>query len=172
MTTKLIEGLTEVINIAFGADKLRIQPQTRDWCRLPYPLHPKGCKNYGKKPGCPPTAPALGDFFDLTHSVGFTIIKFDIEKYIIRRRETYPDLTDRQARCCICWQGAVRKILKAAVGGILAQNEALIWTDCPEAMGLNVLRTLNLIGIPAKKNPKQFVYKVAMLGYRKSRGEQ
>jgi hypothetical protein len=29
-------------------------------CRLPYPNHPKGCPNYGKRALCPPKAPALG----------------------------------------------------------------------------------------------------------------
>ncbi len=44
-----------------------------------------------------------------------------------------------------------------AVGGV--------FTLCPEAMGVNVFRTLHAHGVPIRKNPLDTVYKVAMIGY-------
>ena len=109
----------------------------------------------------------LGDIYDLDSSVLLVIARFDLQDHMVKMKALHPAWSNRQTRCCLYWQGAVRKRLNEAVGGILAWYENLTHTTCPEALGLNVLRTLNLMGIPARKNPTQFVYKVAMLGYRK-----
>ena len=164
---RMVDVMEVLIKLAKGKD-LRIQPQTKDWCRLPYPGHPKGCPNYGTKEGCPPNTPMLGDMFDLDSPVLLVIVKFDLAAHMTAMWAAHPDWTDRQARCCLYWQGSVRKRLNEAVGGLLAWYENLTCNSCPEALGLNVLRTLNLMGIPARKNPKRYVYKVALLGYRKA----
>ena len=146
---------------------LKIQPAARDWCRLPYPGHPRGCPNYGKKAGCPPDAPLLGDFFDPARPVCFAVAKFDLAAHAKRLIDAHPGFTERQARCCLYWQNTVRKALREAVAGYMSRTGYTQATTVPEAMGLNVLRTLNLLGVPVKRFPKQYVYKVAMLGFRR-----
>jgi hypothetical protein len=44
-----------------------------------------------------------------------------------------------------------------------------VHTLCPEAMGLNVIRTLRKLGVPIVSRPRDIVYKVAMFGYKKDR---
>jgi hypothetical protein len=82
-------------------------------------------------------------------------------------RKDNPDASERTLACCLYWQGHVRKILRPAVKKVMKEEGYDLMTEVPEAMGVNVLRTLNLLGIPIKRIPRPYVYKVAMLGYKK-----
>jgi len=157
----------EIILLGTGPDKLVVQPAVRDWCRMPYPDHPKGCPNYGRRAYCPPYAPMLGEFFDLSKSVAFVIAKFDLAEHAGEMKRRNPRFSERQARCCLYWQGKVRKALRKATCAVMATSHHTAFTDIPEAMGLNLFRTMHNLGLKLERNPKQFVYKIAMLGETK-----
>jgi len=43
-----------------------------EWCRIPYPGHPKGCPNCDSvRVTCPPNAPKVSDVYDLSKPVYF-----------------------------------------------------------------------------------------------------
>jgi predicted metal-binding protein len=157
----------EIIIIGTSPDKLVVQEAVRDWCMKPYPGHPRGCPNYGRRGCCPPAAPMLGEFFDLSKSVCFVIAKFDLAEHAADMRRRHPHLSERQARCCLYWQNRVRKELRKATCKLMVHSGYSAITDIPEAMGLNLFRTMHNLGFKLERNPKQYVHKIAMLGATK-----
>lgn len=146
---------------------LVIDHRAREWCKLPYPDHPRGCPNYGKKEGCPPQAPLIGDYFDLTKAHYFVVVQFDLRAHISRMKSLHPDWSDRQARCVLYWQGGVNKQLKEQCQSWVAGLPGFLYTLCPEAMGIDVIRTCQLAGLPIEPLPIDTVFKVGMLGVRR-----
>lgn len=148
--------------------KLVIDLRAREWCKLPYPNHPKGCPNYNTgRPDCPPNAPLIQDKFDLTKQHWFVIVDFDLKAHKERMKQSPPDWSDRQLGCCLYWQGKVRKELKEFAQEFVTENWGTEYSTCPEAMGIHVISTLNKLGIPIKKDIENVVYKVALIGYPK-----
>ena len=140
-----------------------IDKRAREWCKLPYPDHPKGCLNYGKREDCPPQAPHIETFIDLTKPHYFVCQKFDLGAWANKMKEKHPEWSDRQARCCLYWQGHVRKLLRANIEKNL--KHGMIFTLCHEAMGVNVIKTAKQCGLDISVRPKNFVYKIALIGY-------
>lgn len=138
--------------------------RARDWCKLPYPNHPRGCPNYGKKDGCPPQTPL---FIDVIEPRLLVAVKFDLGAWARRMKEKHPNWSDRQARCCLYWQGKVRKILREVCGYYSRRfgHDAIIYK--PEAMGVHVFATCATVGINLERNPQNIVYKVAIIGRKK-----
>lgn len=139
------------------------------WCALPYPDHPKGCPNLGgDRISCPPNAPLVCDFIDLEKSHWFTFVTFDLGSHVDSMKKKHRKWTDRQARCVLYWQGGVRKRLRQVVEGCEVFDRGnTIYTMCPEAMGINVIETLQRLNVPIREKPLDIVYKVALLGHRK-----
>lgn len=143
---------------------LVIQEAAREWCKLPYPDHPKGCPAYGRKT-CPPKVGLVQDLFDLSRKHWFIIVPFDIAAHAAGMKERHPQWSDRMCRNCLYWQGGVRKELRAQARRVVGEKPGTISTDCPEAMGVNVFRTCHRHGIMMRKNPQHMVHKVALVGY-------
>lgn len=149
-----------------------------EWCKLPYgkrkcddkPTHPKGCPNYGKKAECPPFAPLVGDFIDLSKNHWFIISRFDlashVEKMKLKPRKDGKAWTEKQARCVLYWQKSVVNKLEAACV-VFAKLEDLVYTLVPEAMGVHVIKTARQFNIPIKTRPTDTIYKIALVGYPK-----
>lgn len=154
---------------------LVIDKKTRDWCKLPYPGHPKGCPNYNKKDTCPPIVPLVTDKFDLSQQHWIAVTKFNLKEHASALKEKHPDWSDKQCRCCLYWQNTVRKELRGFVNEFIKEMNfisnfsanigELDSTLIPEAMGVNIFRTCHRVGIKIKKNPSDIVYKVALIGY-------
>lgn len=149
----------------FKADVV-IDYRAREWCKLPYPDHPKGCPNYGKKSGCPPQASLVENYFDMGKDHYFVAVKFDLFSHISRMKEKHPLWSERQAKCCLYWQSTVNKQLRQECQ-FFTEQYGLTHNLCPEAMGVNVIKTCQTAGLPIKARPVGVVYKVAMLGYLK-----
>lgn len=145
-------------------EKLVIDYRSREWCKLPYPDHKNGCPNYGKKAECPPEAPLIKDFIDLTIPHWFIVVKFNILAHIKRMKEKHPMWSDRQAKCVLYWQGTVRKTLRDECLNFCRSSNR-IFTLLPEAMGVQVIQTAKKIGIPIEVKPKEFIHKIALIGY-------
>ncbi len=147
-------------------NNLRINYKAREWCKLPYPNHPKGCPNYRRRDTCPDKAPLIEDFIDVSKPKILLTVEFDLGRYIERMRDKHPDWTDRQLRCVLYWQGSVNKELRLLIKATFDLNNLLRITSCPEAMGVNVIETARLAGLPVELKPKNRVYKIAIGGYQ------
>jgi predicted metal-binding protein len=143
--------------------KLVLQEQTRDWCRFPYPGHPKGCPNYNIKKGCPPNVPIISSKFDLNKPHYVAVVSFDLAEHMKKMALKHPGWSERQQRCCLYWQGKVRKKLRILCENWLKEHKGYSHSSCPEAMGLNVFRTAYKVGIKIRKSAYPIVYKVALL---------
>jgi len=142
----------------------RINYRAREWCKLPYPDHPKGCPNYGHKSICPPTIPLLEYAYNLSKPSYLVVVEFDLAAHVRAMLAKHPSWTERQAKCVLYWQGTVNKRLRIEVESYLKVIPNLVATLCPEAMGLNVIATAQLAGVPIKPKPVDKVFKVAFLG--------
>lgn len=145
---------------------LVIDYRSREWCKLPYPDHPHGCPNYNYKATCPPRVCLVEDYIDLDRPLWLVVEPFDLASHISRMRTKHPDWSVRQLKCVLYWQGGVNsrlgkgcQELASAVGGI--------YTICPEAMGVQVIKTTKRTGIPIKPRPDGYVFKVGLVGFKK-----
>jgi predicted metal-binding protein len=162
--------------------KLVIDYRAREWCKLPYGryktktgkiryTHPNGCPNYNKNSDCPPQAPLIEDYIDLTKKHWFVIYNFDMKNHVetlkLQPRKDKKDWTEKQARCSLYWQGRVNKqLINECVS--FSHNSQKIFTLRPEARGIHVIKTVKLLDIPINTRPKDTVYKIALVGYPKN----
>lgn len=155
--------------------------RAREWCKLPYGelphektekvkySHPKGCPNYGKKKGCPPQAPLFTEVVEPPFLL--VAVKFDLGAWARRMKDKYPDWSDKQARCCLYWQGKVRKKLREACVRIALDFDHNMILYNPEAMGVHVFATCHAVGLTLERNPQNIVYKIAIIGRKKNEPE-
>ena len=148
-----------------------VDEAVRKLCVKPYPLHPKGCPNYGKKEGCPPAAPMIGDIIDLAEDVYFIWNRFDFGGHVERMRGKHPEWSERQLACCLYWQPTARKALRGEVFDFMTQGPGmdgpLKLVYCPEACGVNVTSTMNQVDIELEWPPKKWAYQVVLAGTAK-----
>jgi hypothetical protein len=135
--------------------------EVRSLCCRPYPLHPKGCPNFGKVDRCPPRVLLLHDVFDLTSTCCVIWNTFPFGEHVARMKEIHPDWSERQLECCLYWQGTARRQLAASITAFKNLYPEFEVTTCPEAMGLNVTATMRAIGIELEWPPKKFTVQVA-----------
>jgi hypothetical protein len=137
------------------------------WCQLPYPGHPKGCPNFGKKQGCPPKAM----IFSQTYQPPYYLISetFDIESHINKMKQLHPQWTQRQCRNLLYWQKSVNKKLREKSKQYLASlnDEHLMLLEIPEATGINIFETCRNVGIALEKLPEHQVTKIMIIAKRK-----
>ena len=143
---------------------MAIDYNVRDWCRFPYPDHPKGCPNWNKKDICPPKVKHVPDVFDLSKQHWFIIIEFDLGAHVQRMAKLHDEWSERQCRCLLYWQKGVIKKLEEYCLQYIRFHAQMIYTLCPEGMGINVFRTAHRHGIMIRKNPKKTIHKVALIG--------
>jgi len=156
------------VEIITGAE-VALDPSVRALCRRPYPGHPRGCPNWGKRPACPPEAALLSERMDLSRPVGVVWNRFDLGAHVARMRAKHPEWSDRQCRCCLYWQPRARKQLRAALREALRQfGPGRMMATCPEAMGVNVTETMRRVGVVLEWPPVQWAYQVALIGYRRA----
>lgn len=141
-------------------------------CVQQYPGHPRGCPNFGKKAGCPPAAPRLADFFDLSGPCYCIYNVFDLAGHVERMRAAHPTWSWRQLVNCLYWQRGARAQLEREIeifiGEDLESFAASLWyiERCPEAMGLNVTQTLRNVGVEIEWPPERFALQVAFAAPR------
>lgn len=146
-----------------------IDHSVRALCAKPYPGHAKGCPNFNKKKGCPPGAAKYDETYDLNQPVYAIINKFDFKSHTERMRQLHPEWSERQVRCCLYWQPGARKQLLTEIKRFwsdLTHRKYSIET-CPEAMGINVTKTLANAGIELEWPPETVAYQVALAGIKK-----
>ena len=131
------------------------------WCCLPYPGHPKGCPQF-------PKCPALQvDFLEVKDCYDWVAVieDFNLKSYADERKKLHPEYSERQARNLLYWQGGVRSRLKKKAYSIPG---ALV-LEIPEASGINVFETMDLVGLHLMRNP-DIVHKIMFVGVPLRRG--
>jgi predicted metal-binding protein len=147
---------------------LIIESKVRDLCYKAYPNHKRGCPNYGKKRGCPPNVPIITEVIDLEQTVWVVWNVFDFSSHCERMEQAHPDWSRRQIECCLYWQGTARKHLRETLEEFMdkhGQHIPLAIISCPEAMGVNVTKTMRQIGQELEWPPVTKTYQVAVAGF-------
>jgi len=146
-----------------------IDATVRQLCCRPYPNHPKGCPNYGKRATCPPTAPLLADVLDLNRPIWAVWVEFDLAAHREKMRAAHPTWTRRQLDCCLYWQAGVNNQLRRKTTelfpDLVTGFDPKEVVSCPEACGVNVTETMASIGIALEWPPVNIIRKVALVGY-------
>lgn len=147
-------------------DKLYTDSRCGSWCKLSYPSHPHGCPNYGQRNYCPPHAPLVSDFFDFNKQLWFLITEFDLAAHIEVFQTRHPSWSKRRLKCVLYWQNQVRSIQRQQIAEFRLEHLDTVFTQLPEAMNVNVLRTLQSLKIDFETKPEKKVLKVALVGYQ------
>lgn len=161
-----MDGTRKLPAWIYPVKRLVLSRNTDIWCRLPYPGHPRGCPNYGKKSECPPRAERIGEYLDLQKPLFLVHSEFNVLAQAARMHKRHPKWTDRQCRNLLYWQATSRRQLhdRAARAAKLLGTD--LFTVTPEAMGVNVFATTRLAGL--KLDPTRSVNicrHVALLGH-------
>lgn len=139
-----------------------IHPSIRDLCKLRYPGHPRGCPNFGRRPRCPPVAPMFDTVYDLTRPVFAIVTEFNLAAHVDRMKQRHPEWSDAKCRCVLYWQPVARKALRREIEAFLATHPGYRVETSPEAMGVNVTRTLGDAGVAMEWPPRVVVRLVAL----------
>lgn len=144
-------------------------PKTREWCRLPYPGHPRGCSdNYGKCETCPPSTPYRVDILEKHDKFVLVHATFDINAYAEEMRKVHPDWSERQLRNSRLWQSQLKSKMKAVIAGmeydeLLGAGSGFDGRPSMEAAGIFVLATLHRNKIPFDVKAREFIKMVCLL---------
>jgi hypothetical protein len=141
-----------------------IERRVRSYCRLPYPGHPRGCPNLGKRAICPPKAPMFDKIIDTSKPIYCIYYKFDLKSHVEKMRARHPDWSDRKIRCCLYWQGTARKQLKLKCDYFLQDYPDYLILTCPEGNGVDIDATVKQIGIELQWPATDYAYKIALAG--------
>jgi hypothetical protein len=165
--TQLKQKNTGLYFPLYEVEELIHFPRVREWCKLPYPGHPKGCPNYGKRDKCPPKEKYITEIINIQKSMFFVHSEFDLTKHIKRMQLRHPEWSDRQLRCVLYWQNRSRKQMmeRANVAARYLQAEVII--PMPEATGIQVYGTCKRSGLLLESIKNLKVCKhVAFIGWR------
>jgi len=135
-----------------------------DLCSRPYPGHPRGCPNYGKRPTCPPRAERwTPEFLQQYYWLAIWNV-FAFGAHVCRMQTKHPDWSRRQHECCLYWQGGARRDLRTAVcAALIGKPPPMPKVEyVPEAHGVDVTATMRSIGIELEWPPKVYAYQVAL----------
>lgn len=150
-----------------------VDHSVRGKCTLPYPGHPKGCPNFGKKGCCPPQAPMIERVINLAEPVWLLAVSFDLGAHVLRMGEKHPEWTERQRANLLYWQASVNKALLSSAIHIPVYDHLCgsprglidkVVVRIPEACGVDMTATFRNAGIDLEWPPKKTVWKGVLLG--------
>ena len=144
-----------------------IDTAIRGLCYQSYPLHAKGCPNFGRRPDCPPKAPVIYNVLDLSKDVYAIYNVYPFGQHISKMRQKHPEWSERQVRCCLYWQGTARKQLRQEVAECLKEHPDLYVVKCPEAQGVNLTKTMKNVDIVLEWPPETVAYQIMLAGNKK-----
>ncbi len=148
-----------------------IHKEIMNLCQRPYPNHPKGCPNFGRKEGCPPNMPFFDAEYDVGQDVYAIVTEFDLREHADRMKAKHPEWSDRQCRNILFWQGRAKKHLRVESERFAAARPGYEVVQSPEKMGVNVTRTLRNAGVILEWPPRNTVRLVAMAAIPRTDGD-
>jgi hypothetical protein len=176
-------------------EKIEYDKRVQKWCLSPYPKHPQGCPNYGcerylngirhdLKPRvireCPPTKSLIDMILDFSKPAYVIYNEFEVGKDAEERRLNCPKLkTPGEWYNLRYWQNRARAELYAEATKFLDKNPSSIVDLCPEAHGVNLVKSMQEIEIklnfgewPPEHSLDNAVYQIALGGYPKNYPEK
>jgi predicted metal-binding protein len=151
--------------IKINPDMLMYSRKMQDFCKLPYPNHPRGCPNYGKKEGCPPNQVLINKVLDLKKDVYVVYTEFNLGKHAREMKKRHPQWTDKKAYCCLYWQKRARALHKKEEERAKKEYGLEKVIRLPEAYGVNMNKLMTDIGIRLDWPPKKIARIVSLGGY-------
>lgn len=138
--------------------------KVRGLCVHPYPNHPKGCPNFGKRDICPPIVKVFEEAYRMDRPIYAVINNFPLAEHVAAMRAKHPHWTYRQLVNLLYWQPKARKRLRGLIQGALRRlpSEYRVCT-CPEGTGVDVTGTLAAVGIDLEWPPIRIACQVALL---------
>ena len=144
-------------------------------CCLPYYGHKNGCPNYGKKKTCPPNLPLLDEIFDFEKELYIIYTTFPIGEFAERMKLLHPEWEKfpREMYNPRRWQGTARKQHKEECNLFLENYSDKIYTNSPEAYGVNVTQLMKNIGVelqwnwPPEHKLENITYLISLAGTKK-----
>lgn len=136
-------------------------------CVKPYEGHKHGCPNFNKKIGCPPNVKYFDEVYDMTKPFYFIWSTFNLKEHVNNLKIKHPNWSEKQLYCCLYWQGKARKFLKETINAfksISDERKQLHINTCPEALGINVFKTMENIGMKLEWPVKNIATHVAIAG--------
>ena len=124
---------------------------------------------------CPPNAKKIN--LELYKQYYLVYAQFDFKKYKELRKKEKPDWSEKQIESVLYWQNSVKKRLKdyARKKGFLCDNIDFFGcgsgfnnSSSMEAVGIHVFKTMELNGVQLEKNPKDTVYLVCLICFKKT----
>ena len=135
-------------------------------CVRPYPGHPYGCPNYGRKRGCPPRQPLIDQVLDFSRPIYVIWIDLNLAEWVKRMARLHPKLRTYAQRVNLrYWQPGLRSNLRQEIRQAVGRGLIEIAVD-PEAHGVNVLALMRLVGVELEWPPKRLVRKVVLAGFK------
>lgn len=154
------EDITESFYVEVTGN-LTIDYKVRDYCRLPYPGHPEGCPHFGKRKECPPQAPLLEHFIDLSKPHYFIIVKITYDHTIEGEKPHNPS----KERSWLTWELHAESVLEKHVQKFQKSHPGTVFTLHPSAVGVDVFKTAQNVGIPLEPTLQDTFHKIALIGY-------
>jgi len=167
----VVKNNTNLPPWVYPVKRLVISDRVGKWCQLPYPRHPKGCPKYGVDNKCPPKAPTIKDFFDLSRPLWLVHSEFNLGNHILKMEKKHPKWTLRQCKCVLYWQQTSRSQLNQRILEALLHTGAMASATIPEAMGVNVYATARISGLKLERiRHLEICRHVALIG-RSNKGQ-
>lgn len=148
-------------------------------CLRPFYKHPKGCPNYGKKHGCPPSKFLENEILDFKRPMYVIYTPFNISEFAKRMADAHPEWQEYPRQLCNPrrWQSTSRKNHRADISEFLKEHPYYHVDSSPEARGVNVSALMKSVGVDLrwdwppkeildlKNSPDVNVYTVSLAGY-------
>ncbi len=152
--------------VKIDPQKIPLNIDSPKFCCMPYPNHPKGCPNYGKKDGCPPNVSMLNEILNFNKEAYLIYTDFDMGDHTKKMREIHPDWSERQIYCCLYWQPKARKLHRQEEEKCKKEKKIDLVLPSPEAMNVNVTSLMKKIGVNLEWPPKKITRLVSLGGYQ------
>jgi hypothetical protein len=151
-------------------DQIIFDKQVFSYCKLRYPDHPQGCPNVGKCLHPPDAAKKI----QTAQQIRLYVVKFNLEKHVVKMKETNPVFTDKQARCVLYWQNTVKKAIRMTIEQIYSPGDYVLGCgsgfkiggqlcQSMEAAGIHVFKTLTNLQIDFEEKPVKNVTMVSLI---------
>ena len=128
----------------------------RQWCKMPYPGHRKGCPN---AEGCKFFRDDLQQLLANAFKISLVWVEFDLNEQEQRMRDRQPSWTTRQCRNLLYWQNKVRKEPRWWAKYLWPEGKLLVGA---EGGGVDFYTTMRRLGVPL--DPMRDLHTVRVIG--------
>jgi hypothetical protein len=102
------------------------------------------------------------EVFDISKPVYLVYYKYDIKSHMEKMKKRHPHWSERQLRNVLYWQGTAKKMHRLEMDKFRLKYGHLGYElATPEALGVDVTKTLAMAGINLEWPPRNFSYRVA-----------